>query len=112
VPSKIAAKGQLRLASIHLSIDNQRRPLGQVTAILTRGACILPKDELHEEEDHDNEENSADIEDALSNSPGDNLSEPELTTQSELVSMRKMMEEQREMFNNDRIHNYVCRILS
>jgi hypothetical protein len=31
---------------------------------------------------------------------GDNPSEPESTTQSEIGSMRKMIEEQREMLNN------------
>jgi len=48
------------------------------------------------------------MEDALSDGLGDNLSdvlgnnpsEPEPTTQSEIASMRKMMDEQREMLNN------------
>ena len=48
------------------------------------------------------------MEDALSNGLGDNLSdvlgdnpsEPEPTTQSEIASMQKMMEEQRELLNN------------
>jgi hypothetical protein len=40
------------------------------------------------------------MEDTLSDGLGDNLSEPEPTMQSEIASMRKMMEEQREMLNN------------
>jgi hypothetical protein len=48
------------------------------------------------------------MEDTLSDGLGDNLgdvlgdkpSESEPTTQSEITSMRKMMEEQREMLNN------------
>jgi small-conductance mechanosensitive channel len=48
------------------------------------------------------------MEDTLSNGLGDNLrdvlgdnpGEPEPTTESEIASMRKMMEEQREMLNN------------
>jgi len=63
---------------------------------------------MHDEDDHDDKENTADMEDALSDSLGDNLSdvlgdnnsEPELTTQSMIGSMRKMMEAQREMLNN------------
>jgi len=38
--------------------------------------------------------------DNLSDVLGDNPSESEPTTQSEVVSMRKIMEEQREMLNN------------
>jgi small-conductance mechanosensitive channel len=38
--------------------------------------------------------------DNLSDVLGDNPSEPEPTTQSEITSIRKMMEEQREMLNN------------
>jgi len=89
-------------------MENLRSPLGWVTPILTWGASVLLEDGFCDENDHDDEENTADIEDALSNGLGDNLrnvladnpSEPELTTQSEIVSMRKMMEEQREMLNN------------
>jgi len=40
------------------------------------------------------------MEDTLSDGLGDNLSKPEPTMQSEIASMRKMMEEQREMLNN------------
>jgi len=38
--------------------------------------------------------------DNLSDVLGDNPSQPEPTTQSEIASMRKMMEEQQEMLNN------------
>jgi len=38
--------------------------------------------------------------DHLSDVLGDNPSKPEPTTQSKIVSMRKMMEEQRAMLNN------------
>jgi hypothetical protein len=38
--------------------------------------------------------------DNLSDFLGDNAREPEPTTQYEIASMRKMMEEQREMLNN------------
>ena len=100
MPPKKAARGQLRLASIRSSTENLRSPLGRVTPILTRGASVLPEDEIHDEDDHDDEENTADMEDTLSDGLGDNLSEPEPTMQSEIASMRKMMEEQREMLNN------------
>jgi small-conductance mechanosensitive channel len=83
-------------------------PLGGVTHIVTRGAFILPEDEIHEEDGNDDEENTADMEDALSDGLADNLRdvlgdnpcEPEPTIQSEIASIRKMLEEQREMFNN------------
>ena len=63
---------------------------------------------MHDENDHNDEENTADMEDDLTDGLGDNLSdilgdnpsEPKPTTQSEIASMRKMMEEQREMLNN------------
>ena len=108
MPPKKAARGQLRLASIRSSTENLWSPLGRVTPILTRGASVLPEDEIHDEDDHDYEENTTDMEDALSDGLGDNLSdvlgdnpsEPEPTMQSEIASMRKMMEEQREMLNN------------
>jgi len=101
MPPKKAARGQLRLASIRSSTDNLRSPLGRVTPIPTREASVLPEDEIHDEDDHDDEENTANMDDALSDSLGDNLSEPEPPTQFEIPSMRKMMEEQREMLNND-----------
>jgi hypothetical protein len=74
-------------------------PRGPVTPILTRGASVLPEDDIHDEDDHDDEENTANTEDALSDVLGDNLSAPEPTAQSEIASMRKMMEEQPEMLN-------------
>jgi predicted metal-dependent hydrolase len=40
------------------------------------------------------------MEDALTDGLGNNLGESEPTTQSEIMSMRKMMEEQQEMLNN------------
>jgi hypothetical protein len=69
---------------------------------------VLLQQEIYDEVDHDDEQNTADMEDALSNGLGDNLSDvlgedpskPEPTTQSEIVSMPKMMEEQRAMLNN------------
>jgi hypothetical protein len=98
----------LRLAGISSSTENRRSSLGRVTPILTQAACVLPEDESHDKDDHDDDENTADMEDALSDGLGDNLSdvlgdnpsEPEPTTQSEIASMRKMMEEQRELLNN------------
>ena len=59
-------------------------------------------------DDHDDKEHTPEMEDALSNCLGgslidvlgDNPTEPELTTQSEIASMRKMMQEQQEMLNN------------
>jgi len=89
-------------------MKNLRLPLGRVTPILTRGASVLLEDEIDDEDGHDDEENTADMEDALSDGPGDNLSdvlgdipsEPEPTMQSKIASMRKMMEEQREMLNH------------
>ena len=83
-------------------------PLGQVTSDFSRRASVFLEDEINDEDDHDNEENTADTEDALSDGLGDNLSdvlgnnpsEPEHTTQSEIASMRKMMKEQRETLNN------------
>jgi hypothetical protein len=64
--------------------------------------------EIHNKDDQDDEEITAATEDVLTDSLGDNLcdvlgdnsSEPEPTTQSEIASMRKMMEELREMLNN------------
>ena len=96
------------MASIRSSTENLGLPLGRVTPILTRGASVPPEDEIHDEDDHNNEENTADMEDVMSDGVGDNLSdvlrddprEPEPTTQSENTSMRKMMEEQREILNN------------
>jgi hypothetical protein len=108
MPPKKVARGQLRLASICSSEENLQSPLSRVTPILTRGASVLPEDEIHNKDDHDDEENTADMEDAMSDGLGDNLSdilgdnpgEPEPTTQSEIASMRTMMEDQREMLNN------------
>jgi len=98
----------LRLASIRSSTGNLPSPLGWVTLILTPGASVLPEDEICHENDHDDEENTAYMEDDLSDGLGDKLSdvlddnpsEPEPTTQSEIASMRMMMEEQPEMLNN------------
>jgi len=108
MPPKKAARGQLRLASIHSSTENLRSSLGRVPSIPTRRASVLPEDEIDDEDDDDDKENIADMEDALSDALGDNLSdvlgenpsELEPTTQSEITPMRKMMEEQREMLIN------------
>jgi len=108
MPPKNTARGRLRLASIRSSTENQRSPLGRVNPILTRGASVLSQDEINDKQDHNDEENTADMEHALSDGLRDNLSdvlgynpsEPEPTTQSDIASMRKMMEEQREMLNN------------
>jgi hypothetical protein len=84
------------LARICLSRENLRSPLGRVIPILTRVVSVLPEHEIHDEEDHYDEENTADMEDGLSDGLGDILSdvlsdiprnEPERTTQSEIVSM-------------------------
>jgi hypothetical protein len=56
---------------------------------------------IHDEDDHDNEENIADMDHALSDGLGDNLSdvlgdnpsEPDPTTQFKIASMPNMMEE-------------------
>jgi hypothetical protein len=108
MPPKKAARGQLRLGSLRSRTENLRSPLGRVIRILTRGASVPPEDAIHDEDQHDDEENTADMKDALSDVLGDNLSdvlgdnpsEPEPTTQSEIASMRKMMEVQRVMLNN------------
>jgi len=63
---------------------------------------------LRDEDNQDDDENTAVMEQDLSDGQGDDLSailgdnpsEPEPTMQSEIASMRKMMEEQREMLNN------------
>jgi uncharacterized protein YyaL (SSP411 family) len=55
---------------------------------------------IKDEDDHDDEENIADMEDSLSEGQCDNLGESEPTTQSEMASMLKMPDEQREMLNN------------
>jgi len=108
MPSKTAARGQVRLACICSSTENLRSPLGRVTLILTWGASVLPEDELRDEDNQVDDENTAVMEQDLSDGQGDDLSailgdnpsEPEPTMQSEIASMRKMMEEQREMLNN------------
>jgi hypothetical protein len=108
MPAKKATRGQLRLASISSSTENLHLPLVRATPILTRGLSILQDDDKHYEDDHDDNERTADMEDALNDGLGDNLSdvlcdnpsEPEPTTQSEIASMQMTMEEQREMLNN------------
>jgi hypothetical protein len=108
MPPNKAARGQLRLVGIRSSTENLSLPLGRVTPILTRGTSILPEDEIHHEDDPKDEENTADMEDALSDGLGDNLSdilgdnssEPESSTQFEIASLQNLMEEQREMINN------------
>jgi len=82
--------------------------LSWVTSILTRWASVPPENKILETNDHDDQENTADMEDDLSNNPchnrsdilGDNPSEPEPTTQSNIASMQMMMEEEWEMRNN------------
>jgi len=73
MPPKKAARGQLRLASIRSSMEDLRSPLGRGTPILTGGASVLPQDEIHDEVDHNDEENTADMEAALSDGLGNNL---------------------------------------
>jgi hypothetical protein len=98
----------LCLATISWSTENLRLPLDQVSPILTRGASIVLVDEIHAEYDHDNEENTANIEHVLTDGVGynlndvlgDNHGEAEPTTHSDITSMGKMMDEQQEMFNN------------
>jgi len=101
MPPKTAARGQLHLASVLTSTENLQSPLGRETLIVTRGACVLPEDEIHDENNQDDKENTADMEEDLSDGQGDNLrdvlgdnlSKPEPTMQSEIASMSKMMEE-------------------
>ena len=108
MPPKTGARGQVRLPSIRPSTENLGSPLGQVTPILPHGASVLPEEEIHDEDDQDDEENPADMEDASNKGLGDNLSDvlgdnpskPEPTTQSEIATMRKMMDKQRVMLNN------------
>ena len=96
------------LPCIWSSTEITGSPFGRATPILTRGVSVLLQDKIHHKDDHDHEENTANVEDALSEGLGDNLSniltdnprEPEPTTHSEIASMRKMMEEQPEMLHN------------
>jgi len=98
----------MRLASILSSTENLHSPLGVMTPILTQRTSVLPDDEIHDVNDHDDEESTAHMEDDMSDSLGDNLSDSlgdnpsdlEPTTQSEIASMRNMMEEQPEMLNH------------
>jgi hypothetical protein len=61
---------------------------------------VLPEDAIQEENDHNHEENTADIEAEQSTGLGDNMSDvlgghpnmPESTTQSKIASMRKILE--------------------
>jgi hypothetical protein len=70
--------------------------------IPTQAVCLYPEDETHDEDVHDNEENTPYMEDVLSNGLRNNLSNilddnpsmSELTTQAQIASMRMMMEEQ------------------
>jgi hypothetical protein len=88
------------LASIRSRIENLQSPVGCVTPILTQRALVLPEDEIQDENDHNHEENTADMEAEQSTSLGDNLSNvlggypnmPEPTTQSKIASMRKILE--------------------
>jgi len=98
-PKKVA-RGQLRLASICSSMENLQSPLHRVTPILIWRTSVLPDDEIHTERDHKKEENTANMQDELNNVLGDNLSVPEPTTQSKILSMRKIIEEQWDMRNN------------
>jgi len=83
-------------------------PPGQVTPIPTRRCSLHSEDEIHDENDHDDEEKTADMENDLSNCLGNNLenlladkpNELGPMTQSEIASMRKMIEAQRGMLNN------------
>ena len=93
MPPKKAAKCQLHLASIHSSTENLRLPLRQVTPCLSCGTSVLPEDEIHNKHDHNDEENTADMEEVLRGCPGDNMSdvlgdnpsEPERTMQTEIA---------------------------
>lgn len=96
MPPEKAVRGQFRLASIRASTEYLWSPIGRPTPILSRGATVLLEDDIHDEDDHDDEEFNADIDDALSDGLGDNLSDvlednpsaPEPITQPEFVSMR------------------------
>ena len=65
MPAEKATRGQLRLASVRSSTENLRSPLGRVTPIFTGGASVLPEDEIHDEDDHDDWENTAAMGDPL-----------------------------------------------
>jgi len=108
IPPKTAAWGQLGLASICSRTENLWWHLGRVTPIITQGATVLPEAEIHNKDDHADEEITANMEDTLSDGLGDNFSDvlannpskSEPTTHSAISSMRKMMDNQREMLNN------------
>jgi len=95
-----AARDQIPLAGIRLSTEHLRSPQGRVTPMPTWGDSVYSERDIHYKDDHDRKENSPDIHDALTNSPGDNLSnvlgnnpsELEHTGQSEIASRQTMME--------------------
>jgi len=108
MPSKKPARGQSPFASISSSTENLRSPLRWVTPILTWGATVHLEDEIHDENDHDKADSTANMDEDLINGQGvnvsdilgDNRSEPTPTMQSKIASMRKMTEELREIPHN------------
>jgi len=89
-------------------MQNLQSPLHRVTPILTWWASSLLEDEMNQVSNHDNKENTADIDDNhsdglvndLSDVLSNYLSEPESTMPSGITSMCKMLEEPQEMLNN------------
>jgi hypothetical protein len=105
MPPKKLTRGQWHLAGIHSRPENRGIPLSRVTLTVNRGGSKQPEDEIHDKNDYNHEVNTADVEDDPGDGQDDNLndilgnspSKPEPTMQSEIVSMRKTMEEQPEM---------------
>jgi len=103
-----AGSSQLHLAGIHFSMENLASPLSRVTHILTGWVSVLLINEIHHENEHNDEEDTATMESCqnyglgnnVSNVWDDNPSEPERMMQSKITSMWKMMEEQFEILNN------------
>lgn len=65
----------MRLSSIGSSTENLRLPVSRIISIFSQGPSVLPEDEIREEDDHDDEEYTTDMENALHDGLGDNLSD-------------------------------------
>jgi len=57
MPSQSAARGQLRIASRHLSTENLQLPLGWETPVVSWWTSVRPEDEIHDEHDHYDRDN-------------------------------------------------------
>jgi len=73
MPPIKAARGKLHFASIHSSQENLQSPLCSVIPILTQRTFIWWEDEILNECDHDNIENTTNMNDDMSNSVGENM---------------------------------------